>query len=167
MNQTPLGGPLSQASAEIKARDPFRWHMRYWLNLSAIAMIRGENQDLMALRIEMEQEKIPEPALRTHIQRVWSRFDRENRDKCRRSWVQAGNEEITFKLYICELDRMLVHKEEKMRGYLNSLEMAMSACLQSADIPRAKELFDKISRGYRKLLLEEAASFIDATFEDE
>lgn len=165
--QTPLGGPLSQASAVVLSKDPYRWHLRYWLNIGAVAMIRGEDTELMSLRIEMEHENIADPTLRTQIQRVWSRFNSENRERCKQSWTQVPPGDRVFKTYFCELDRMLTHKDAKMRTYLNSLEMEMSSYLRSADIPRAKEIFDKVSRGYSKLLREEAAGTMEADCEDE
>lgn len=161
-SQTPLGGLLNEAAASLRAKDPFTWLLFYWLNISTVGTIRGQDPDLLALRIEMEHEKIADPALRAQIQRVWSGFARANQRESMWLWTQMALENRKISDCFDELDRMLVDKGPKTRAHLRRLEGVMIGYLQAADIERAKELFDKIGLSYGKLLQEEAADAIDA-----
>lgn len=160
--QTPLGGVLNEATASRLAKDPFTWHLCYWLNISTVGMIRGQDADLLALRIEREHTRIADPALRAKIQRVWPGFVRAKQRECMWFWTQMALEKREITDFFDELNRMLVDKGAKTRAHLQSLEAVLNTYLQAADTKNAKELSDKIDLSYRKLLQEEGACGTDA-----
>lgn len=96
--RTPLGEPMDPRSASSLAEDPLRWHLRYWLDLSVVAQLRGEDSMLIGFSIELEQYKTRDQALRTRL-------------------VNALDSPRA-KPYLRDLDRMLVDKKTKTRRYL-------------------------------------------------
>lgn len=155
---TPLGGLMDRATALQLLEDPLLWYLQYWLNLNIIGIMRGEDELLLALRIEMEQDKYPEPLFRLQIQNNWYRFLQDNRLTCIRGWAALmGDLSEEANPYHRDLDRMLVDKGRKTRAHLRRMEMEMNNALRAADVERARLIFEVILGYYKRLQQEEAA----------
>lgn len=122
---TPLGEPLSLASASHRARDPHMWHQHYWLNLSVIATKCGEHPTLTAIRIEMEQAKLERPEPCAQLRSAQRQFQTANRPRYWRHWTQRTLDDEEARKYVADLERMLVDKERKMKDYLRGVEVEM------------------------------------------
>lgn len=154
---TPLGGLMDQVTALELIDDPLLWHLKYWLNLNIIGIMRGEDEILLGLRIEIEQDKCPEPLIRLQIQHSWYHYLQDHKEACIRGWMaMMGARGEEAQPYHCDLDRMLVDKGRKTRDHLLRMEVEMNKAIQAADVERTSLLFDIIFRYYRRLQQEEA-----------
>lgn len=106
--RTPLGEPMDEIDAEHLALNPIGWHMGYWLNLFYTGVFRGEDVMLMALRIEIEINKIPEAEIAAKLNHVWTQ---------RRSFIEEEGQRILeeksptheiSKRFSRDVDRMLM-----------------------------------------------------------
>lgn len=116
--QTPLGEPISESCASSLAEDSLRWHLQYWLVLSVIDTLRGEDSMLIAFSIELEHYKIRDQQLRTRLVDAWKMYRLVNYASCSRYWTRLTVESDRAKPYLRDLDRMLVDKGTKTRRYL-------------------------------------------------
>lgn len=155
--RTPLGEPIDQVSAANLAKDPLLWHLTYWLDLCTVGNLRGEDEILLALRMEMEVDKMLDMELQSAIYDAWFRFFMDNSEESARNWIQRTLESDEAKPYLRDIDRMLVDKARKTRQHLGHLERHMLTSLQEGDAEKAKKFFEKLAPVYPKLLREEAA----------
>lgn len=156
-SQTPLGEPLDQVSAAALAKDPLAWHLRYWLDLCTVGNLRGEDEILLALRMEIEVNKILDMELHSAFYDAWFQYVMDNSEESARNWIQRTLESDEAKRYLRDIDRMLEDKARKTRHYLGHLERLMLTSLQEGDAETAKMFFQKLAPVYPKLLREEAA----------
>lgn len=152
---TPLGEPMTQAWASQKADSPLQWHMHYWLNLDVLAMLCRQDMTLTALRLEMEQEKIEDPSLRTQLQNGRARFQRDNKRACLRYWKRKPRDDEEIQMYWRDLGRMLEDKGPKMRDYLRRMEVRVRNLPRNVNYTRRNDYFNLICRARQKLRQEE------------
>lgn len=131
--RTPLGEPMDPRSASSLAEDPLRWHLRYWLDLSVVAQLRGEDSMLIGFSIELEQYKTRDQALRTRLVNAWKMHQLVNHASCSRHWNRLTLDSPRAKPYLRDLDRMLVDKETKTRRYLCQQVLRTQALYDIAD----------------------------------
>lgn len=175
--ETPLGEPMDQASASVLAESPVAWHLRYWLNLGSIGILSGQDETLMALRIEMEQSLIPNLDLRLAVHRTWEGYRIANNKACLDYWrrlqvriTQTGEDqeetdpryqavkdgERLLEQHCRDLDRILVNKTQRAKTHLRQAEGVMIANLRAGtSLETAIEIFSQIGSLYEKLHQEE------------
>ena len=137
--RTPLGEPMDQISAEYLAEDPFGWHVEYWNDLFVVGIFRGEDAILMALRIEIEINNIPEKDLATKVDHTWNKFRSQIEEQGRLISSFLGpsyrleenmlTDEYAKQLFR-DVDRMLADKKQKTRAYLLDKKTMMSNYLR-------------------------------------
>ncbi|MCJ1427314.1 hypothetical protein MMC29_005217, partial [Sticta canariensis] len=155
--RTPLGGPMNQLSAFLRAQNPLDWLRQYWLNIGVVGMLRGEDRDLLVLRIEIEHTKIPDPDFRAEFRNSWRQYRVDNRDEIKRQWVERTLESREARPYHRDIDRMLVNKGPKTRNYLRQMERLMITSLRDQRVGTARVFFNQLSQLYGKLRDEERA----------
>lgn len=148
---------MNHFSAFLRARNPLDWYRRYWLNIGVVGMLRGEDQDLLVLRIEIEHTKIPDPEFRTELRNSWRQYRLDNRDEIKRQWMERTLESEEALPYHRDIDRMLVNKGPKTRNYLRQMERLLIASLRDQNIGIARGFFNKLGLLHRKLREEERA----------
>ncbi|MCJ1463131.1 hypothetical protein MMC07_001736 [Pseudocyphellaria aurata] len=158
-SRSPLGAPLSPASAALLARDPLAWHLQYWLDLGLIGNLRGEDNLLMGVRIEIEYTRTLSPALRAQFQTAWTQYQIDHRAERTRYWSRITlDDSDEARPYLGDLTTMLADKARKTRAYLRSAETAMVHELEvGKNFERAQVLFDRLARLYPRLQQEEEA----------
>lgn len=149
--QTPLGGPINEVSALVLAENPLAWHLPYWLSLGSVAVVRGEDAMLTALRIKMEHSKITDSALKSQLKHTWNQFQRNNQAECIRQWTQMTVNCKESQPYLCDLDRMLVDRRRDARDYLHRLEPIMRTMLHHLHLEDPRQFFEKLAQQYRSL----------------
>ncbi|MCJ1461657.1 hypothetical protein MMC07_000254 [Pseudocyphellaria aurata] len=164
--RTPLGEILNQHSAMILARHPVWWHLVYFIDLSVVAVLRGEDPALMALRIEIEQNNIADRSIRSGVLDQWSTYLRDFRDMCEQNWRERTLASVEASGYLRDLDRMLENKLTKAFSYLHRIERQMIFSLRNADVEIARGLFEKLGELYRKLREEHEADAADGCSRD-
>lgn len=155
LTQTPLGSPMNNVSALLLAENPLAWHLQYWLNLGSVAVVRGEDAMLMALRIKMEHTKITDPALKNQLKHAWSQFQRDNQVECVRQWTLMTGDGNDAQPYLCDLDRMLVGKRREARDYLHRIEPIMTTMLHHLHLEDQTQFFEKLNQKFRGLQQDE------------
>lgn len=146
---------MDQASASRRARDPLTWHLQYWLDLDIIALLRNEDGILTGIRIDMEQEKIADTALKNQLQNGRKQFQRDNLDAYMRHWHQKTLDDEEAQKYVRDLDRMLVDRGPKMRAYIRLMEMEMNEYGRTGDLSRASQHLGLHHLARRRLEAEE------------
>lgn len=160
-NFSPLGQYVNRYSALTQAQDPVKWHLVYWLHLSVVASLRGEDSTLMALRIEMEQRKIADRKIKTAVLNTWTGYQMDNKILCERVWRQRTLDSGEARYFLRDLDKMLEYKVAKAFHYLRRIERQMVHSVRNgnfADVQKARGLFEKLAKLYRKLLEEHEAN---------
>lgn len=152
---TPLGEPMNQTSVLSLAEDPVRWHLQYWLVLSVVGMIRGEDPILLGFRIEIEQYKIHDQGLKNQVVRAWKPYQLVNHENCYRQWGRLALENEEVKPFLRDIDRMLVDKGPKTREFLQQLHSVIVGLLQAGEIDAALRLVEKCLEMIQKLEDEE------------
>ena len=142
-------------SLALLADDPLTWHLRYWLSLAVIGLLRGEDAVLMNFRIEMEHFKIRDLELRDALIIDWRTYRVANYAACQEHWGQQTLESEEAMPYLRDIDRMLVDKGRKARDHLRRLESAMGSFLRAREIDIARAMVEKIAQIYQKLEEEE------------
>lgn len=155
--RTPLGGPMNQLSAFLRAQNPLDWLRQYWLNIGIVGMLRGEDPDLLVLRIEIEHTKIADPEFRAEFRNSWRQYRLDNRYEITRQWLERTLESEEALPYHRDIDRMLVNKGPKTRNYLRQMERLMITSLRDQRVEIARGFFDHLSQLYGKLRDEERA----------
>ncbi|MCJ1267079.1 hypothetical protein MMC22_006964 [Lobaria immixta] len=155
--RTPLGEIIDENSAALLVAIPIAWHMRYWLNLNTVAILRGEDAMLMSLRIDMEQHNILDHELKSQVLAEWIPHRIAHQEECLRSWRQKTLETEEAQPYLRDINRMLVGKERKTRYYLRRMEILMVTSLRVANIETSRGFFEKLSQLYDKLQKEARA----------
>lgn len=162
--RTPLGEPIDQNSVSFLAKDPIMWHMQYWFGLYLIGVLRGEDPMLLALRIEIEIDKMPEGEVAIELRGVWIERKRVNEGEHQPLIVlpeplchfeEATLETEAGKRCLRDMDRMLVNKGEKTRIYLRHLETLLDAAVQAGNIDSANSLRNRLGNLYYHLQEEE------------
>lgn len=153
--RSPLGEPIDDIESMILFGVPGMWHMRYWLDIYAIEVLRGEDEMLMSLRINIEQHKIPDQELKSQVQTEWITELPNRAEERLQNWSEKTLESEEAQPYLRDIDRMLVDKWRKARDYLRLIEIPM--CIRVANIDIASIIFQKLSLLYRKLQEEERA----------
>lgn len=153
-SRTPLGEPMNRSSAFILDRSPIAWHLQYWLNIGVLGILRGKNGKIIALMIEIEQDKIPDGRLRNSLRNTWNQFWNDNKVVKARQWEARTMEDEEAQQFLRDIDRMFVDKVQKVRSYLSRDESTLRILLRQGEAERAKELFEKLSQLY-PLLREE------------
>ncbi|MCJ1262884.1 hypothetical protein MMC22_002754 [Lobaria immixta] len=147
--RSPLGEPIDDIESMILFGVPRMWHMRYWLDIYAIEVLRGEDEMLMSLRINIEQHKIPDQELKSQVQTEWITELRNRAEDRLQNWSEKTLESEEAQPYLRDIDRMLVDKGRKARDYLRLIEIPM--CIRVPNIDIASMIFQKLSLLYRKL----------------
>lgn len=144
-------------SAFLRNRDPLAWHLRYWLGLYSFGILRGIDNVLMALRIDIEQSKIPVRAISNQVRLNWDEYRKANEAGSLRNWRNMSIDSEYYKQFHRDLDRMLVNKEQKVKERLRYMERKMSESLRAANLEKAREDFDLLGALYQKMHAEETA----------
>lgn len=151
---TPLGEPMSPESILCLAEDPLRWHLQYWLSLGVVGILRGEDPMLTIIRIEIEQKKIPDRAIKTQLIHNWTQHWIMHRHSCQQYFEKVTLDSEEAKWYLRDLGRMLVKKWWKMHVCIRDLERKT---IPSLDARTAREMSRKIIRINRKMWEEQRA----------
>lgn len=155
--RSPLGAPLSRASASFLARDPLTWHLVYWLSIWVVGNLRGEDETLMAFRIEIEHYGILDHEFQLQLLSAWDQYAIANRAPFTLHWMHLTAEGEAAKPFLRDIDRMLINKGLKARTYLYRLEMRLLTKMRLVQIETAKDQFENLIGLYRKLQEEETA----------
>lgn len=116
--KTPLGEPMDEFGASVRAQYPQRWHLKYWLNIYVIGTLRLQDAGAMEIRIRIENRKALENSTYLTLS-AWSTFKRAHEAEFRTFWhprLFADDEQ--YRAYVRDLDRMLECKDAKMNAYL-------------------------------------------------
>lgn len=146
---------MNQTSVLSLVEDPVRWHLQYWLVLSVVGMIRGEDPILLGFRIEIEQYKIHDQGLKNQVVRAWNPYQLVNHENCYRQWGRLALENEEVKPFLRDIDRMLVDKGPKTREFLQQLHSVIVGLLQAGEIDAALRLVEKCLEMIQKLEDEE------------
>lgn len=155
--QSPLGMPLSQASANSLAENRLQWHLMYWLSVSVLAILLGQDPALTDLLIEIEHDRIADLEFKRELRNAWERFHIDNRDEYQRQWTERTVASPEAKGLLGDIDRMLLDKAPKTKTHLFRLERLMVASLRDARVLEARAVFDHLGDLYEKLKAEETA----------
>lgn len=155
--RTPLGEPMDEISALILNEDPIGWHFQYWLSLSVLGVLRGEDPILMAFRIEIELYNVLDRQYRNAFHQAWNEYLTANHEPCLEYWELVSVEDEKVQQYFRDLDQMLVNKEQKAKDNLRGMEELMIIFLRDARLEQARETFEILSLVYPKLHEEEIA----------
>lgn len=150
-SRTPLGESLGPRAASQLAANPLEWHLQYWLDISTIGILRGEDPTLMDLRLEIEIDKTADTKLKEQIYRRWDDYQLEKGEKFQKHFTEEPVPTEEIKTYVRDLDRMLEDKEWKARGYLRRVETVMMTSLQAARAGEARAWFETLLDVYQKL----------------
>ena len=165
---TPLGEPISQASAMSLAEDPLSWHLRYWLGLLSVATLHSQDVMLTAARIDHEIEQIQnlDLEIKIEIKKAWHYQLMKIADEVKRQehlkhvrspdFWDPPTLDSRSKSLLRDLDRMLEDKEEKTRKYIRQQEGTMNAWLRAGAYDTARCIFDRVVQLYQRLEEEEA-----------
>lgn len=129
------------------------WNLHYWLSLEIIAMKRGEDMTLTAIRIEMEQEKIDNSKLKTKLRNAQRQFQTDNKPAYWRHWTKKAINVKEAMSYVSDLNRMLVDKERKIRDYIHRMEVEFA---RTENFSEASEYYDLFPLAVQLLELEKA-----------
>lgn len=145
---TPLGGPMDEESAFLQAANPLAWNLQYWLNIAVVGSTwRDEDTILMAFRVEMEHDKIPDPAFKLQLKNAWSQYQKDNQDECMQKWQQTTPESWQeAQPYLYDLDIMLADKERKTRKYISRMADEVIRELKAGNSATATNNLEKIFR---------------------
>lgn len=113
--RSPLGNPISQASACARAEYPLLWHSTYWLCILVLGILRGENEAVISLMITMEQDKIPDREFRRNLQNVWAEFQVCNKEEFKQTCEEWTLERPGAKPYLEDLDRLIITNMQSAR----------------------------------------------------
>ena len=58
---------MTHPSTLFLARSPLAWHLEYWLSLTVIGILRGEDPMLMFLRVEIEHVKMTDQEMKSRL----------------------------------------------------------------------------------------------------
>ena len=72
---------MSELGASSLFQSPVQWHLTYWLNVSVVGLLRGEDALLMAVRIESEFLHIANAQTRFSVERAWGEFQKKYRQE--------------------------------------------------------------------------------------
>lgn len=116
---------MTQEAAAIRTEDRYEWHLKYWLNLYVLGIIRHYDKEVMAARIDRERYQNilnfaagPEPVNIWLSPESWNGFKNDNEAEYFRYWTAKTPEDEEYKAYVRDLERMHENKEEKMIAYL-------------------------------------------------
>lgn len=107
--RSPLGHLLSQGSVDSLAKDPLQWHLKYWLNIWTVALLRGEKPLPMLSWIDLEHDKTPDRELKLKLQNAWDQHLIDNSETYSRHWTLLTLESPAAKAYLRDIDRLLVN----------------------------------------------------------
>lgn len=141
---------MTQYSIARRAQDPLSWHLHYWLSISVIGILRGEDNELMGFRIEMEHSKM-NPLMQAGFRTAWDQYWRQNIEECQRYWEVKTVDSDEAIWYMRDIDAMLEHKVQKASNYLCRKGMLMLNALQATRLEDARVLFEKIITVHTKL----------------
>lgn len=158
---------MSEASASLRAEDPHGWHLKYWLDIYTVGLIRledtagiirDEDTLLLKARIDREHENsTADESIKTRLRDEWGQFLIANQDDYLRQWEQIKtlkNEE--WEAYFRDLDRMLADKGPKMRLYIAAKATLVNKLFQDRNYADIDGLTDQIIQLTSSLGREEA-----------
>lgn len=141
---------MSSRSGSLLTQSPVKWHLNYWLNIVVVATLRGEDKALMVIRVEHEFRNIANVQIRKGIHQAWVPFYHKNRPVYEKKWVHRTLASREAQLYLRDIDRMLVNKEQKTRECLKNAELHLIDWEKKVQVKIARKKLD-IQRVYRKL----------------
>lgn len=146
---------MTHPSALSLARCPLAWHLDYWLSLTVIGILRGEDPMLTFLRVEIEHSKMSDQEMKSRLYDAWNQYLIAHIETHLQFWNLITLESRAAKRYLRDLDRMLVDKGAKARTYLGQVKSVVLDDLHAGRFGRARELFEKLGQMYQKLHAEE------------
>lgn len=146
---------MDRASVLALAADPLAWHLKYWLAISVIGILRREDPTLMAQRVDIEMAKIADQDLQTELSRAWDQHRAENYHECVRYFTRDAEPTEEIHRYFRDIERMLEDKERKTREWLARADTVMITLLRDARLEEARVWFERLAELYQKLAEEE------------
>lgn len=141
---------MTQHSASCQAQDPLTWHLRYWLNLLIIGSLRGEDEELLTFRVEMEWMKL-DSRLKDQLYSNWVEYKKKKLEASYWFWQEMTVESEEAKWYMSDIDTMLMDKVQKARDFLDTRKSLLRSTIQAWKFEEALELCHAITSLTRKL----------------
>lgn len=146
---------MTHPSALFLARCPLAWHLEYWLSLTVIGILRGEDAMLMFLRVEIEHSKMADQEMKSRLDDAWNQHLIAHIETHMQLWNLISLESGAAKRYLRDLDRLLVDKGAKARTYLGQMESLMLDDVRAGRVGRAREILEMLGQIYQRLQAEE------------
>lgn len=143
---SPLGGPITQDSAEQRAKNPLNWHQRYWINLHVLGILNYHNEDVLAAMITMAQTETMAHGLYVEFKDKWDEYQSKYQAQNFRYWKSMDPECDGYVGWVMDLEKMLEDKQDKIRDYLDHKTTLIASLRQRGDTVGADVLSIHISR---------------------
>lgn len=158
-SQTPLGEPMTPASAWAQVQNPLVWNLNYWLNLYVIGIMRLQDRRVITARMDREQRNKMTYNMYLEFQSHWYQFKHTYEAGCFRYWEPMYPQNLEYQAYVRDLDRMLEFKEEKIGEYLRALTTMWENFRRMNSIDAANNtanLINRIRQGLQQEYLRDA-----------